>query len=243
MKIFLILFAFITTSLLWGTDYNAIGFNKYKKKSFKKAYQLFLKSTKENPKNLYGWYNLARTTYILKGKKEIDNRCDISKNPEFTILSYLTKAAEIDSKRVLELLKRDEPMFNGYKKKEVFKKWKKALDIDKTAKFFIKNRWVSYMNKFPYKTYSFNKDGNFMEENIMGKKSIIGSWKFKDKTITIKFKDETETYKLKIKKVYFNEGKNYYFNTLLEPSKDSKKSKFVSLILGPRYGDCGKYNF
>jgi len=241
MKLLLTIILYFTfTSLTFGIDYNVLGFNKYKKGKYKEANKLFIKSTKQNPKNLYGWYNLARTTYILTKKQKINDLCNMEKNPEYSILYYLTKASEINSKRVLELLKRDEPQFNKYKEKESFKKWKKSLNTNKTINFFIKNKWIPHINKFPYKNYSFDTNGDFTEHGISSKEKI-GTWKFKNDKIIIKFKNsKKEIYNLKKKNMYFDMGKKYFSTFMIEPSKNNNLPIF---LLGPKYQDCGEYNF
>jgi len=246
MKIFLImLLAFVMTTVSFGADYNALGFNKYKKGKYQAAKKLFLKSTVKKPKNLYGWYNMARITFILEGKKEIENSCDIATNYEFTALYYLTKATEIDQKRVLELLKRDEPKFNKFKEKDAYKKWMKSLDTKKDAKFFSSNEWMPYKNAFPAKTYAFDKSGKFMEVELVDgedKKKSIGTWKLKNKKMTIKFDaGKSEVYTIKKSKSYFSQGKKYY--TIFKLSSNLSTSKIPTLLLGPQYGDCGEYNF
>ena len=81
-------------------NYNTLGYREYKKGNYHLAYKYFKKSTKVNPFNPLGYYNLACVMSIMRTKgKTYEYRANIP-----NILNLLKRSIKLDYKRKKRVL-------------------------------------------------------------------------------------------------------------------------------------------
>lgn len=231
-------------------DYNGNGFEAYKQQKFQEAYDLFKKSTIHFPDNHFGWYNLARTTSILNADKDPDDPCDVGNNWEFEVLSYLTQAYNINPDGVVKLLTRQETYFDPFKKKASFRKWLTAARFPLMAGTNIETwltssdlSWVQLINSAApdVPDYIFKSDGTLVKSGMF-ETEVAGKWTVEDGNIRVTSASVDQLYTINLDIAAVDSGgKNKFHALYLRGSAQS--NDFPDLVLGPRYGDCGQYNF
>ncbi|MDH5178568.1 MAG: tetratricopeptide repeat protein [Gammaproteobacteria bacterium] len=227
---------------VYTDDLMSAGDQKYQAGKFDEAHTLYVKSIEANPNNLSGWYNLARTTYMQNADKSGELSCEPEQNFQFEVLYFLTRAAEIDGKKVQSLLGRQEAGFDKFKQTGLFGKWRETLvsySGKSLAGLLLKKDWMPYINDFPALEYKFAQDGKLYQVDMHGE-TALGTWQVSEQSILVVHPGKPAVkYQRVNTKSYFFQGKMYFMQLQLKPDNPD----MPLLLLGPRHGDCGEYNY
>lgn len=233
-----------------GPDLNAQGFKAYQKGDYKKAHALFEKALKKEPSNAYARLNRARTTAVLNKGKEPEDACEYESNWMYRVLADLSKAVELNAAAILPKIDEDEAGLKAFKELEVFQKWRRAVRALSTEPGMLEKllregaEWISpqpgglAMSTFIHlkadKTVMTSHAPDFEEQRM-------GRWTLKDPRVELVSEEGGSTvWTVKVERIFFNEGRDFFFELQLVPSAPASKPEWMQgpLKAGPFTDDC-----
>lgn len=221
-------------------DFNGLGFQAYQKKNYKQALEHFSAATQKDSKNAFAWLNYGRTIVALNGKSEPDDYCEFASNWKYQALDFLTKATDLDFKKVFPKLNAtEEPLFKQFIKSPEYKKWLVAIQPlpkkDNEISLFLTNHsdWlIETPGQVPSQA-TFKSDGTVVIETKTPESSDKWQWKVMRGKVQLSKKDTKRNFGLESILWYFAEGSKSLKTLVLKESNTNEQ-----WTLGPMTADC-----
>lgn len=191
----------------------------------------------------------ALTLIDRENHSEPEDPCDLSNNWKYGVLSRLSRAMELDPAGTATIIDSPDVYDELASLGTVFEKWRLAIPRQWNSvginELMTDREWWPYRNEFPPSWVETRRDGSVVRVDFLGEETALGSWQIDGEDIIMSI-PASGSLPLRVNSIRyaFDQGKSWFFVAALETdSTDAQLPWSNPLIVGPRSGDCGDYNF
>jgi hypothetical protein len=175
--------------------------------------------------------------------------CDLPNSWQYEALHYLSRAIDLDPDSALAVIDSKDVSGTLAGLGPAFDKWRLAIPEQWTStrlETLMNDReWWPYRSSFPPEWVETRSDGEVVSVDFLEEVTAIGTWKIEGDNIVMAL-EAGDSVMLRPNSVRyaFDEGRSWFFVATLESVDPEAPIPWSNpLVVGPRAGECGDYNF